>query len=419
MKEWIKRFLFYKWPRKCLSLIAAVLVWIVVNQSLTTTKTIDNLSVRVVHLPPGKTIESMQPNGLLQKKLSLTITGNKQLIDELNSNTLEVVVDARDKRGEWIADITKQNLHALNPTLDLHRGVHEVAKANFIIKLTKLITEKVPIIITKPIGEPPKGYQFIDIWPYQLYITVSGPEDLVKDLKTRNLKLTFNLSDISKAQLDDIRQYSSSDTKDVVSFLVPNAWKQLPLPTLSETPIPINDPDVKYLRIDFLRYETLLLPSPVPVNIYFPPQFNASFHPQKTHIANTSLVETRNGVKMITKPLYVKGVSELFLNVIQDMMAITIVVPPSPEETSLKWQLSFMQTQTLEDRYVHTLLSDASDEKIYELQPQIREKYLRNRFRQYINHCQLVHFDKKAFDLVIQREGNAILLTEKETENSQ
>jgi len=39
-----------------------------------------------------------------------------------------------------------------------------------------------------------------DIWPYQLYITVKGAEEIIKDLKAKGSQLTFNFNDISKNQ---------------------------------------------------------------------------------------------------------------------------------------------------------------------------------------------------------------------------
>ena len=92
--------LFYKlfidhWVRKVISIALAVVIWLVVNQSLTSTRNISNIPVRVVHLPEGKTVEGMQPNGRLAKKLTLTLVGNRSVIDELTPSDLEVVIDAQ------------------------------------------------------------------------------------------------------------------------------------------------------------------------------------------------------------------------------------------------------------------------------------------------------------------------------------
>lgn len=134
-----------------------------------------------------------------------------------------------DKRESGSHRLGK-NIRSDNPDLNVSQGISRVSQQNFIIKLTKLVTEKIPIIITQPIGEAPRGYQFLDIWPYQLFITVSGPEDQVKHLKSRGLKLTFNLNDISRTQLDELGSSSIKKHSDVVSFFVPNNWKQISFP---------------------------------------------------------------------------------------------------------------------------------------------------------------------------------------------
>lgn len=408
MKSLLKRLLLDNWPRKALSLVLAVMTWFFVNQSLTTTKTISNIGVRIVNIPPGKTIEGIQSNGLLSRRINLTLTGSKTLLEDLNANDFEVVIDASNQRQEWIATITKKNLFPLNAELNLSQGINKVSHKNFIVKLTKLVTEKIPIIITQPIGEAPKGYQFIDIWPYQLHITISGPEEVVKKLKTRGLKLTFNLSDISKAQLDEIRESANKKEKDTVTFFVPNHWKQISLPVLSSTPIEINDANAKYLRIDFIRHELIPLKNPTPIGLYFPPPYSGQLNPAKISIAQNSLVTTRNGLKIFAKPLYAKGVSELFLEIMRDMIEVVIVVNPKKPI----WSIQMINHRALEDRYVSTLMSDVSDEEIRNLQPTVREEYLRNRFRSFMNHFRFYLEEEKPLNMTIELAGNLITLTE-------
>lgn len=411
MRTLLKNLFIKNWPRKCLSIILSLTIWFVVNKSLTNTKTISNIPVRIENIPPGKTVEGIQSNGKLSRPVNLTLTGNQNLLDDLSANDLEVVCDASGQEGEWIATITRKNLRSNNIDLNIPQGISRVTPHNFIIKLTKLVTEKIPIIVTPPIGEPPKGYQFIDIWPYQVYITVSGPEDVVKTLKTKGLKLTFNLNDITKAQLDDLRGNTTPEHSDVVSFFVPNHWKRLPILSLSSTPIEINDPDAKYLQIDFLRYELLKLDSSIPVSLYFPPHKTTTINPSKISIASNETVENYNGIKMITKPLYAKGISALFLDLVKDMLNIAVIVNPNHEK-SLDWSPQFINPRDLEDRYVRALTSDVSDDKLHYLQPQIREEILRNRFRNYMNRFQLYKSENEKFELYPQLEGNSVIINE-------
>lgn len=410
MRTLLKKLFISNWPRKCLSIILAIIIWFVVNKSLTTTKTIAGVPVRIENIPPGKTIADMQSNGILNRRVNLTISGNKTLLEDLTSNDIEVVFDASNKEGEWIATINKRNIRTDNPEVNISQGISKVSTQNFLIKLTKLKTEKIPIIITQPIGEAPKGYQYLDIWPYQLYITVSGPEETVKKLKSRGLKLTFNLNDISKAQLDDLRSISNKEHSDVVSYFVPNHLKQISLPLLSPTPIEINDPDAKFLRIDFLRYELLKVDSAVPVALFFPPNKLGQLNPQKIHLTPNQMLENRNGLKIISTPLYAKGVSSFFLELMKDMVQLMILVTPKEEGECLDWSIQFINPKILEDRYVHILMSDVSDEEIHDLQPRVREEYLRTRFRSYMNRFELFTSSNEKFDICPKLQGNSVQL---------
>ncbi len=417
MRTLLKNLFINNWPRKCLSIILAIIIWFVVNKSITTTKTISNVPVRIENIPPGKTVEGIQSNGLLNRRVNLTLSGNKRLLDDLSANDLQVAFDASGQEGEWIATIMRKNLRANNSDINISQGISRVSQQNFIIKLTKLVSEKILITITQPIGEAPPGYQFVDIWPYQFHITVSGPEDLVKNLKSRGLRLTFNLNDITKNKLDELRANSTQDHSDVVSFFVPNAWKQIPLPLLSPTPIEINDPDAKFLRIDFLRYEMLKLNSPIPIALYFPPNTAKAISPSKINLVPNGLVENRGGIKMITDTLYAKGVSDLFLDVIKDMLEIAIIVNPN-DDGKLEWSTQFINATALEERYLHYIKSDATDEEFRDLQPHLRDDYLRNRFRNYMNRFRFYKSENEILDLAPKLQGNSIMIMEADQNES-
>lgn len=405
MKTLFKTLFIDHWPRKLLSLILAIIIFFVINKSLTTTKTITNVPVRIENIPAGKTVEGLQSNGFLNKKVSLTLSGNRSILENLNTNDVQAVIDATGKDGEWIATITKNSLRFENSEVNIAQGIRRVSQQNFIVKLTKIVSDKIPIILTQPIGEPPSGYQFIDIWPYQLYMTVSGPEEVVKSLKAKGIRHTFNLNDITKTKLDVLR--SSNVHSDVVSFFVPDFMKQIPLPLLSPSPLEINDPDAKHLRIDFLRFEKLKLSAPLPVTLYFPP--NTPLNPAKVTLTSNHLIENKNGIKMITEPLFVRGVSSLFLNIVKDRMEIAITVNPN-NENMLDWSVQFINPRVLEEKYIHAILSDTLDPELQELQPHLRDSYLRNRFRNYMNQLQLYKSDDSPLKLSPSLQGNVITL---------
>jgi hypothetical protein len=339
----------------------------------------------------------------------LTITGNKSAMDDLTGKDLEVVIDAAGKGDQWIASISKKNLTSLHPDLDISKMITRVSPYDMIIKQSKLVTEKIPVRVTQPIGEAPKGYQFLDVWPYQLFVTVTGPEEAVKRLKTRGLPLTFNLTDITRAELDQIQQTKKTVT-DEVSFFIPANWKRVSLPMLSDTPIEIDDPQAKALRIDFSRQDLIPLDASIPVTVFYPPKFSNTLNPDTYTLATNDFIIKKNGVKMITAPLYASGVSQLFTEIVRDMIQIVVIANPKSERDHLLWNAQFIYPHELEDRYVARIMSEADNED-EEIQPHMREDYLRNRFRSYMHRFRLYTSQNKKLVLNIELQANTIAIT--------
>lgn len=413
MRTLLRHLFFENWPRKAISVVLAVIIWFVVNHSLTTTRIISNVAVRVVNLPTGKTVEGMQSNGMLAKRISLTLSGNKDMLDDMTANDLEVVIDGADATGEYSVAVQKKNLVSLNPEIDIASGVNRVSAASLAIRPMRLVTEKIPVIVTSPIGEAPRGYQFLDVFPYRLYLTVSGPEKIIKQLKDRELRLTFNLNEITRAQLDSLAETSTTEKNtDEVSFSVPEAWKQISIPALSDIPFTIDDPDSKFLRIDFVRRNLLPLDIPLPVTLFYPSETLSTVNPNTLHLAPSDLIENRFGTLMITKPLAVKGVSRLFLEIVRDMMQIVVIAEGVRDRSQLPWSLQFIDSRKLEDDYVLLLLAEEGEEEINTLQPELREEYLRNRFRSYMNRLQLFKPNDVKFDLHPVVQTNSVLVQE-------
>lgn len=414
MKTLLHKMFIVSWQRKAVALLLGMIIWLVVNHSLTSTKTINNISVRIINLPPGKTIEGMQSNGKLNKKLTLTLVGNTHILEDLNSNDLEIVIDAMDKPEEWNNSISKKNLVSLNPEIDLASGISRIYQPNFTLKMTNLVSEEIPISITKPLGESPRGYQFLDVWPYNLTVKVSGPEDIVKRLKLKEQKLTFNLNDISKAQLDALASHKNSDKSGVVSFFVPDQWKQIHIPLLSDTPIEINDSPDKSLRIDFVRYNLIPLESSILVSMFYPPEYSSVLNPLSLKIRSNDLVKEKHGIFMIDTPLFAKGSDRLFTEIVKDWIQIVVIAAPKSSKQPLDWNLQFINSAQLEDEYVETLMSDVSDEDIRSMKPSLREEYLRNRFRSYMNRFELFKSENTKFQIDAFIEGNFVEIEETE-----
>ncbi|MES2272855.1 MAG: hypothetical protein V4487_01525 [Chlamydiota bacterium] len=410
MKTLLIRLFIENWQRKLISLILAMVIWMIVNHSMTVSKVVHNIPVRVTNLPPEKTIEGMQVSGLLNQRISLTLIGNKTALDEIGGKDLEVIIDAKDKSNEWIATITKKNLISLNPELDAGKMISRVIPFEMIIRQSKLVTEKIPVLITHPIGEAPKGYQFLDVWPYQLSVTVNGPEEALKRLKCRGLKLTFNLSDVSKTELDTLQATKKQGQVDEISFFVPNSWKKISVPMLSETQIEIDDLAAKALRIDFSRQDLLPIGFSIPVSVFFPPKYSNTINPETYQLATNEFITKKNGIKLINLPLYAQGVSRLFLETVKDMVQMVIIACPKAERETLLWNAQFMYPHELEDRYVAKVMSE-SHEEVIDVQPHLREDYLRNRFRSYMNSFRLYLPNNKKLSLKIELQANTISIT--------
>ncbi|HSX04441.1 MAG TPA: hypothetical protein VLG76_06910 [Rhabdochlamydiaceae bacterium] len=400
------------WQRKTISLVLAVIIWFLVNQSLTTSKTIGNIPVRIINIQPGKTISNLQANGILNKRVTLTLIGNKTVLEEMTPSDLEVVIDAENKEGEWIATITKRNLISLNPELDISKGISRVSNANVIIRLVKLVTDKVPVVLVLPTGEGPKDYQYLDIWPYQFDLTVSGPEEVIKRLKSKGVKLTLNLNDISKEDLDRIQTKKDSLKGDEVSFFVPDSWKKVVIPSLSDIPFEIDDPKAKELRIDFVRVALLPLTKPFPISLYFPMDSIASLNSKTISSASNEMIQKTTGTDIFAMPLYAKGVSQQFVRVVESMIQMMIIVEPTSEKPFLDWSVQFINPTLLENRYVSLMMADSSNEEIGDLQSNHREEYLRNRFRRYMSRFQLYKEDDRKLELNITLEQNEVVIRE-------
>lgn len=411
MKTLLYKLFVDHWTRKLISAVLAVVIWLVVNQTLTSTRHISNIPIRVIHLPEGKTVEGIQPNGRLAKKLSLTLVGNKSVIEELSPSNLEVVMDASDKPDEWLVEVTKKNLISLNPEIDINTSITKAYHPNFVVRMTKLVTDQLSIVVTTPSGDAPPGYRLLGAWPSRLSLSVRGPEEVIKQLKRKEQRLTLNLSDITKQQLDDIAVKSSSS--GAVSFFVPEEKKHIRIPTLSDAPLEINGEEAKALRIDFAKCNLQPLQTLIPCSLVFPQEVLKQVDPNTILVYPSPLLQFIKHVPFISHPLYANGVDELFLETVKEQLQIAIIVTPSSERKALDWSIQFINAKSLEDRYVATLISDVSDEDARTIQPAQREEYLRNRFRSYMQNFALFNADDSEFGLSIFIHNDRIDITEK------
>ena len=82
MKQFLRDLFFENIPRKLVAILTAIIIFFFVNQSLTVTKIVNNVSIRLINVPVQKTVEGLLPNGYMTKKIALTLVGKKSILEE-------------------------------------------------------------------------------------------------------------------------------------------------------------------------------------------------------------------------------------------------------------------------------------------------------------------------------------------------
>ena len=417
METFLKNMFAQNWQRKLISLCAALIIWTIVSSSITITRVFTRIPIRIVNLPPNKTIRGLMPDGFLDKRITVTLTGSKDAIERLGPQDFEVVIDASDKGDEWVAKITKNNLLCLNPEIHLIHAISQLSHSELVMRLCPLITAKIPVFVQLPKEEPPEGYQLLDVWPQKLYHVISGPEEDVKQLQEDGLELILDLSLISPEQLDALKGEGPGD--DEVSFFVPDAWKKVRIPFLHNAVQSINGQEAHQLRIDFLDKAILPMDGAIPVQLFFPHSTLSLFNPSTLAIQSNNLVHHDRGVAYIDQKLYVSEVSRLFLDIVRDRLEIAIVPTQKDGAPSFHWDIQFVDPHQLEEAYVTIALSSECDAdshmgsgKAFRQHLLEREKYFRSRFQNYMRNFQLYKTKDIPLTLTIKANSDGHVLIE-------
>lgn len=413
--ETVKSYLFlHNWQRKLLALVAAIIIWFLVNHSITDTKMVRNVPIRILNLPADKTIIGLLPNGILNKRINLVLTGSKDVIEEIRPGDLEVDIDASAiDHADWIVKIGKKNLISLNPNIDIANNINAVSHTEFVIKLNRLVNAKIEVQITQPKGEAPEGYEFLGVWPQKLIQTMNGPEEEIMRLQNKGLELTFDLNEISKNTLDAISESSQAGDNNEIAFPVPNKWKMITISFCHESQEELNDPDGQYLQINFLKQELLPLKGALPLRIFYPRRHLASINPQTLSLDTSKNVMLEHEVPLFKPALYVKNVSRLFLDVVRDYMAINIVAAPKSEGDILLWGVEIVSPRELEDTYVAFQMAEASSSKnVNSRIVRKKEAYYRKHFREYVQRLALYVSPEHKLNIESSINDNKIQITD-------
>ncbi len=400
MKDLLKRVFFEHWQRKTISLFLAVITWFLVHHSMTSTKTLTEIQVKVINLPPNKTIEGLSQSNIMNNRISLTLMGSKNAIDELTAKDLEVIIDASNKGEEWIASISKKNLICFNPDIDIMQSIHRVDHEDFFIKLSPLATSKIPVYLTPPEGEPPLGYEFLNVWPNELFITLSGPEKTIQELKNLGISLAFNLDNVSRQELNALRK---DNPHEVISYSVPASWKLIDIHSISPTPLPIDDPNSSQLRINFVQKEMFPLGVPLPIHLFCAATTLSSSDSPINLSENKGVVEEKNGVFFYTAPLFVRGVNRSLLEFIKNRLELIIF----PSSGTFRWSIELQGIEELAEEYA------GQEEKKQLPNNACPEEYYIDQFQKYLRLIRFYQSDEEELQLRIECKDKKILVTPK------
>lgn len=408
MNFFFRNLLLENWQRKVIAIVTALVIWLLVNHSITLTRTIPNVGIRVINVPREKTIEGLQPNGLLGKRWTLTLTGKKSILQNLSSNDIEIVVDANGKGERWTEMINKKNLSSPNPDIDIIYGISEVGPSELSVQLIQLVTEQIPIILNSPIGEAPEGYRFIDISSEPLFQAVTGPENKIQELKNKGLSLTFNLDKINRDDLDALAGSQQPFSHKEIEFFVPINWKRISNPIRTGQAEEINDPQATFLHLNFLKEEWISLDSPLPIQIFYPLKSSRSVNPASYPLEPNALVQKQHGIPYLNLSLCIRHVSPLFLDIVHSQLSIVIIASPK-DNHQLEWKVQLNDPLSLEDAFVKASLSQNID-KTHDSSLTQKEEFLRGRFQKYLRSMELILPDGQPLKLVAELGQRSIIL---------
>lgn len=390
--DWLKGLLTYQWQRKLLALFTALIIWLFVNQSIIETRTISHVPIRVINIPEDKTVPNIQPNGIIGKRIPLTLSGSKSVIDQLEPGDIEVVLDASEiQQNDWVVNISKKQLVSLNPSIDLAHHITEVEHPELVLKISPLVSAQIPVKVKDPKGVPPPGYDYLDVWPREFKHTVVGPQEQVQQLLNQGLELNLDLSLISKADLDKIKVTKENFHDDEVSFFIPSHWKKVALNLKGGIIEEINDPEIQNLHIDFMRKEYIPLDADLLITPFYPLETAKTLNPETAPLLAGDKIKTTQNLFFLSTPLFVRDVSRQFLEVIRNNLTIVLLVKNREDHPQLDWSLQLIDAKNMEDAYVNSILtnSTAGAKSNNPRHSKKRDLHLRHRFREFVERLTL------------------------------
>ncbi len=141
MKSLLTAFFLKNWQRKIISVILAIIIWILVNNSLIAEKTYTNVAVKVRNVPSGMHVPGMRADGYLEEKINLKIVGYKKILDQLSQDDIQVLLNAESKEKDWVAIIRKNEVVFLNTFINPYPFIRTISHEPFVVSMTKTASE--------------------------------------------------------------------------------------------------------------------------------------------------------------------------------------------------------------------------------------------------------------------------------------
>lgn len=410
MFRFLYAFIVHRVQIKAIAFLLALFIWFFVNHSITTEITLPNILVKVKKLPAEKTIQGISPEGFLPQKVTLTLSGTKSIVENLTADDIQVILNAENREGEWLARVTKKNLISTNRELSLYSHLKHVVPIDIPIAISNLITEVVPVNLSiDHMDSFPEGYQFLDIWPQTLFHTVTGPEEQVLEWKKKHFTLRFDMRKVSKKKLDILSTMKEYLSEEEVHFFIPRKEKKIQIPFLSEAAQEINDPRAGQLRLHFLKKRVIPLKQPVPLYFFYPLQQSEMINPTTYPLKIKPPLFKKNGLLFLNLPLSVQNVSPLFLEVVRDFLALSVVIAPYGERERFFWSSFLINMRELEEKYIQTEITRRNPEEEDEELLQQQRALFRERFQNYAQQIQFLCGDQ-LFELSVSLKEEGIEL---------
>ena len=160
--------------------------------------------------------------------------------------------------------------------------------------------------------------------------------------------------------------------------------------------------------MSFLPPELIPLNSEIQLQVFYPLKYNDTLNPGTYRLTTSPFVAYKNQVPILIPHLYASNVSQLFLSIVKDNLAIDIVVAPPTDREILAWAISFIDEANLEDSYVAYLISNSKIPDSPHNKNRTRETYFRQRFRLYAQRFSLYLSAQYKLELLCRLEEGKI-----------